>query len=179
MNLIFIYGPPASGKLTVGTELAHLLNYKILDNHKTVEMVRQLFPFEDPALNVVRRRLQARFRLEMFDEAAKAGVDFVTTCAVAGPQHFDFYKQTMQIVQKHDGRVLFVKLAPALEVMLERVENASRKGIKIESKERLERLVREEPEIFDVFPDVPHLVLDNSNLTPIEAAKQIKQYYNL
>jgi len=179
MTLIFLYGPPAVGKQTVGEELARQLGYKILDNHKSVEMLRQLFPFEDPKLNLIRRTLQAKFRLEMFEEAAKAGVDFVTTCATAGPQHFDFYRQTMRLVEKHDGRVLFVQLAPNRQVMMERVTQDSRKGIKIETQERLLQLLEKEPELFDKFPDVSHLTLDNSALTPSEAAAKIKQYYNI
>lgn len=179
MNLIFLYGPPAVGKLTVGNELARQLGYKILDNHKSVEMLRQLFPFEDPELNAIRRRLQAKFRLEMFEEAAKAGVNFVTTCATAGPQHFGFYRQTVQLVEKHGGRVLFVRLAPGREVMFKRVTQDSRKGIKIETRERLLQLLKNEPELFDTFPDVEHLTLDNSSLTPAEAAARIRQHYKL
>jgi len=179
VNLIFLYGPPAVGKQTVGEELARQLGYKILDNHKSVEMLRQLFPFEDPELNVVRRRLQAKFRLEMFEEAAKAGVNFVTTCATAGSQHFGFYRQTMQLVGKHGGRVLFVQLAPSRQIMMERVTQASRKDIKIETQERLLQLLEKEPELFDKFPDVTHLTLDNSLLTPTEAATRIRQYYSI
>lgn len=179
MNLIFLYGPPAVGKQTVGEELARQLGYKILDNHKSVEMLRQLFPFEDPELNVIRRRLQAKFRLEMFEEAAKAGVDFVTTCATAGPQHFDFYRQIVQLVEKHGGHVLFAQLAPRREVMLERVTEDSRKGIKVETQEHLLQLLEREPELFDKFPDREHLTLDNSSLSPAEAATKIRQYYNI
>lgn len=179
MNLIFLYGPPAVGKQTVGEELARQLGYKILDNHKSVEMLRQLFPFEEPELNIIRRRLQAKFRLEMFEEAAKAGVNFVTTCATAGPQHFGFYRQTVQLVEKHGGHVLFIQLAPSREAMLERVTHDSRKGIKVETQEHLLRLLENEPELFDKFPDTEHLTLDNSSLSPSEAATRIRQHYNL
>lgn len=179
MNLIFIYGPPAVGKQTVGEALARQLGYRILDNHKSVEMLRQLFPFEDPRLNVIRRKLQGKFRLEMFEEAAKAGVDFITTCAIAGPQHFDFYRQTAAAIEKHGGHVLFVQLAPSREAMLERVTQNSRKGIKIETQERLLQLLRNEPELFDTFPDREHLTLDNSALSAEEAAAEIKEYYKL
>lgn len=179
MKLIFIYGPPASGKQTVGGELARFINYRILDNHKTVEMVRQLFPFEDPELNRIRRRLQTKFRLEMFEEAAKAGVNFITTCAIAGPQHFDYYRQTIKNVEKYNGTVLFVQLSPSREAMLQRVNGKSRKGIKIEDQEHLLNLLQNEPEVFTTFPDVRHLILDNTDLTPVEAAQKIQEYHNL
>jgi shikimate kinase len=179
MNLIFLYGPPAVGKQTVGGELAKLLGYKILDNHKSVEMLRQLFPFEDPELNTIRRRLQRKFRLEMFEEAAKAGVNFITTCATAGEQHFGFYRETKALVEKHGGHVYFVQLAPTKAAMLKRVDGASRKGIKVESQEHLLRLLAAEPELFETFPDEPHLVLDNSALSPAEAAEKIREYYKV
>lgn len=179
MTLIFMYGPPASGKLTVGTALAKLLDYKLLDNHKTVEMVRQLFPFEDPKLNIIRRKLQTEFRLRMFEEAAKNGVNFITTCQIAGPQNFGFYRDTASVITKHGGRVLFVQLAPARDVLFERVSNESRKGIKVETREHLERLLQNEPEIFDTFPDTPHLKIDNSTLSPREVALRIKTHYNV
>lgn len=179
MNLLFLYGPPASGKKTVGYELASQLDYKILDNHKTVEMVRQLFPFEDPILNVIRRRLQIKFRLEMYEEAAKAKVDFVATCAVAGEKHFDFYRETKEIIEKHGGKVYFVQLMPSREAMLERVTHPSRKNLKIETTEHLQALWQNEPWLFEKFPDEPHLTLDNSSLSPVETAEAICQYYNL
>jgi shikimate kinase len=179
MNLIFLYGPPATGKFTVGKELAKLIGYRFLDNHKSVEMLRQIFPFEDPELNKIRRKLQRKFRLEIFDEAAKAGVNFITTCAVAGPQHFSFYRETKEIVERHNGQVLFVQLAPTQETMLERVEQESRRGVKIENKEHLMRLLKNEPEVFDTFPDVSHLIIDNSSLSPNETAHRIWDYYNL
>ena|SRR5688572_18234480 len=179
MKLIFLYGPPAAGKLTVGTELAGLLHYKIIDNHKTVEMLRQLFPFEDPNLNKIRRRLQAKFRLEMFEEAAKAGVNFITTCATAGPQHFGFYRETLDLVTRHGGQVLFVQLLPSREVMLHRVEHDSRKGLKIENRQHLARLFEQEPELFQKFPDQDHLTIDNSNLSPRQAAQAIIAHYDL
>jgi shikimate kinase len=179
MRLVFIYGPPAAGKYTVGAELAKLLNYKFLDNHKMVEAVRQLFPFEDPALNIIRRQLQRKFRLEMYDEAAKAGVNFIITCALAGPQHFDFYRQTKDIVKKYGGQVHFVQLLPSTETLMERVNGASRKNIKIEDEANLQRLLKEEPELRDVFPDTNHLQIDNSDMSALEAAQAIKQHYRL
>jgi len=45
MRLIFIYGPPATGKLTVAKELAKLTKYKIFHNHLTVDLIGSVLKF--------------------------------------------------------------------------------------------------------------------------------------
>lgn len=42
---ILIYGPPAAGKLTVARSLVEGHGVKLLDNHLTLDVALQLFPF--------------------------------------------------------------------------------------------------------------------------------------
>ena len=54
MNLIFIYGPPATGKLTIATELAALTGYTLFHNHPSLNLAREIFPdFDDKLLDLV------------------------------------------------------------------------------------------------------------------------------
>lgn len=39
MKLVFIYGMPAAGKLTVAKELAGLSGYKLFHNHQVVDLL--------------------------------------------------------------------------------------------------------------------------------------------
>ncbi len=48
MRLVFIYGPPGVGKLTVATALATLTGYRLCHNHLTVNLVTALFPPKPP-----------------------------------------------------------------------------------------------------------------------------------
>ena len=49
MNLVFIYGPPGVGKLTVAKELAGLTGYKLFHNHLSIDWVLPVFDFgSDP-----------------------------------------------------------------------------------------------------------------------------------
>lgn len=43
MQLIFIYGPPAVGKLSVANALAKLTGYRVFHNHLTIDLVRSIF----------------------------------------------------------------------------------------------------------------------------------------
>ena len=45
MKLVFIYGPPAVGKLTVATELVKLTGFKLFDNHVSIDFVKSVFEF--------------------------------------------------------------------------------------------------------------------------------------
>lgn len=44
MNLIFIYGPPATGKLTIANELSSLTGLPVFHNHLTRDIVKSLYP---------------------------------------------------------------------------------------------------------------------------------------
>ena len=78
MRLVYLYGPPAVGKLTVARELSALTGFKLMHNHLTVNLVKSLFPFNsDPYLRLVRQ-----FRNAMLAEAARVGVDLIMTGAI-------------------------------------------------------------------------------------------------
>src|ERR1700744_3598970 len=49
MDLVFIHGPAAAGKLTVGKALAALTGYPLFHNHLIVDAVAAVFPFGSAA----------------------------------------------------------------------------------------------------------------------------------
>ena len=48
MKLIFLYGAPGTGKLTVARELAALTGYRLFHNHLTVDLAKAIFDFGTP-----------------------------------------------------------------------------------------------------------------------------------
>jgi adenylate kinase family enzyme len=45
MNIVVLYGPPASGKLTVAKKLAALTGFTLLHNHLIADLASSLFPY--------------------------------------------------------------------------------------------------------------------------------------
>ena len=68
MNLIFIYGPPAVGKLTVAKQLEKLTDYKIFHNHITIDFALPIYEYGTKEFIEFNERL----RLQFFKEAIKA-----------------------------------------------------------------------------------------------------------
>lgn len=56
--LVFIIGPAAVGKMTVGAELARRTGLRLFHNHQTIDLVLQFFPFGSPPY----KRLVREFR---------------------------------------------------------------------------------------------------------------------
>ena len=78
-TLVFIYGPPAVGKLTVANALARRAPFRILHNHVTINAVSAVFEFGTPAFN----RLVGSFRQQLLEAAAHEKIDVVFTYVFA------------------------------------------------------------------------------------------------
>jgi hypothetical protein len=65
-QLVFIYGAPAAGKLTVAREIARLTGLPLFHNHLVVNAVASVFPFGSAPYI----RLREMMWLEVFREAA-------------------------------------------------------------------------------------------------------------
>src|ERR1700733_15305908 len=74
-TLVYIYGPPASGKLTVAGRLSELTGMPLFHNHLTVNAVRPVFAFGRPPFVEANRKM----RLAVFEAAARAGISLIFT----------------------------------------------------------------------------------------------------
>ncbi len=176
MKSVFIYGPPAAGKLTVANELSRLTGLGVFLNHEVIALLSPLFPYDSIGLSAVRKRVSRDVRLKIFGEAIAAKVDFITTFGMSGPQYFDFFREINQTFEKAGRSILFVQLTASKQALISRVSSASRLGQKIDSPEYLEKLLTDRPEVFSKFPDIDHPTIDNSSMAPDEVALMI---YNL
>jgi chloramphenicol 3-O-phosphotransferase len=74
---IVIYGPPASGKLTVAQQLSQLTNLKLFHNHLTVDLLLSVFEFGSPAFVTFREQIWLSVMLQACEE--KIGLIFTFT----------------------------------------------------------------------------------------------------
>jgi hypothetical protein len=178
-TLVYLYGPPAAGKLTVATALAERTGYRLFHNHLTVNAIVPVFDFGTPAFE----RLLGLFRQEVFETAMRAGVDLIFTNNSAWP-HADARERFAAYAAKVDrlvagagGRTCFVNITAPTEVLLARVAAESRRAHgKIVDPEQL----RARLATFDPTPlHADHLVVDTSTLEPAAAAARIASHLSL
>ena len=176
MKLIFIYGPPATGKLTVAEVLARHTGYKLFHNHLTVDLARAFFEFGTPAFG----RYIDQLRFDAFEVAAREGVVGVifTFCYALGWDD-GFVQDVLDIAHKHSSEVHFVQLFCDRAELDRRVLETSRQRFKKISDVDLLRTVVSRHELFKAIPFVSSLSIDNTHVLAEEAAQQIINHYQL
>jgi tRNA uridine 5-carbamoylmethylation protein Kti12 len=176
MNLIFIYGPPAVGKLTVAEALVDLTGYRLFHNHLTQDLANELYP----GFTKNKFELADVIRLEVFEFAAKNNTNLIFTYVYSKDQDSDgFVKNVIDIISKHNGSVYFVQLTAPRDVLLERVGNDSRKRFK--KTLLVEELSRRMDE-FNLDGGINidgNLMIDTSLQEASLSAQQIVDYINL
>ena len=175
MKLVFIYGPPAVGKLTVATELAGLTGFKLFDNHVSIHFVRSIFEFGTRTFS----RLTGKYRLEMLEEAAKEGIDTIFTFVYGRGEDDRFVKNVFKMIRSHGGQVCFVRLHCEPRELVRRVKASQRRRIgKVSSEKILADLFRRHT-LDTEIPFRKSLSIDTTNRKPRNVAKAIARRYRL
>ncbi len=133
MRLIYIYGPPAVGKLTVARELGLLTAIPVFDNHLSFDCVRPVYGIDSPKLNP----LVEKIRHLVIGEAARDGISLIFTFVYGHPHDIDYVGGICDLVEGHGGSVDFVQLTCDAAAQEQRVVAAHRLGRKLDSVENL------------------------------------------
>lgn len=183
MNLIIIIGSGAVGKMTVGQELQKITDFRLFHNHMLTEDVFELFGGMNGALI-------SKLREDVFDEFIKSGFDgliFTYMMAFDIPSEWEYLEYLTKKFEKSGGTVYYVELVADQAERLKRngtenrLKNKPSKRDVALSDNRLKmedmnyRLVSNEGEI--KHPN--YIRIDNTNMSPEEAAKVIKNKLNL
>jgi hypothetical protein len=169
MRLVFIYGQVASGKLTIGRELAALTGLPLFHNHLVVDAVGAVFPFGTQAFVLLREELWLR----IIGEAAREGRSLIFTFAPESTVDPGFPARVQGLVEAAGGRVLFVALQVAPDEQETRLTDPSRSGFgKMQSVDLLRSLRDDFARSMAAMPPAD-LTIDTRALTPREAAGKI------
>lgn len=175
MKLVFLYGPVASGKLTVARALATATGLPVFHNHLVVDAVAAVFPFGSPAFV----RLREQFWLSTFREAAADGRSLIFTFAPEPTVAADFPERVRSTVAATGGEVDFVRLAVPDADQERRLVNADRAAFgKMRSVDLLRQLRAELKACEDRMPP-PALTIDTRALAPEEAARRVAEALRL
>ncbi len=176
MRLIFIYGLPATGKLTIAVELAAMTGYKVFHNHVVVDLLLSLFDFGSPPFVELREEIWLR----VFEEACRSRLPgLIFTFAPEGTVRPGFVVEVESTVVREGAEVDFVELVCPLVELKRRIGNPSRLAYqKLSSVSLFEQLHADGA--FDALkmPE-PRLSLDTSLYTPTEAATEIMRTLDL
>ncbi len=175
-----IFGPSAVGKMAVGRELSERTGYPLFHNHLSIEPIRDVFPHGSaPFVTLVRE-----IRRRVIEEAVTAGLPgliFTFVWALEDPADREYTDHLTEPVRNSGGRVDFVELSADQATRLLRNETPERLEHKRSKRDvELSRSLlladdanhRLNTDGDFCYPDLHHRI-DNSRLTPAEAADRI------
>lgn len=180
-EIIIIFGPPAVGKMTVGQEVCKLNNYALLYNHKTIDLVEQIFEFGSEHFNKLNRKI----RIDILKEVAKSnlkGIVLTKNWRFNVKEDNLFISQILKIFEETNSKVFFIELEADIEIRVTRNKTENRLSSKPtminQSKEFIyneeDKFISNTTETDNKLPN--HIKINNSHLSAEETAKKIIKF---
>lgn len=181
MKLVLLFGNAAVGKMTVGQALMKRTGLRLFHNHMTIEPVIEIFgSYNGEAIR--------RLREVVFEEFARSdsyGMIFTYMWAFDQQADWDYIEHVKSIFK--GAEVYYVELVASQQVRLERnrTENrlqnkASKRDIAASDRRLLDADEKYRCESYEgEIPFENYLRIDNTNLSPEEAARLIQERFGL
>jgi AAA domain len=172
-EVLFLYGRPGVGKLTVGEHLAAETGYRLLHNHSVVDLVTSLFPFGTPPFVVLRENIW-HLSIETALKARIGGV--IMTFAPEQTVTGGFIPALQKRVHAGGGRIHFIELKCSDSELEKRIASEPRERFgKLRDVYKYRKL--DAAGTFD-RPAMPtaELVVDTTNQSPLESARAIARH---
>lgn len=174
MELLFLYGPPASGKLTIAEEISQQTGLPIFHNHLTRDLVAEVFP----------RSLSENYQLvtdlrnNVFAYCAAHGHSIIFTWVYDGPDDDAALTSMVEAVCSNGGTVRFVEIQASIEDLAKRVVQESRKRHKkLSDPEKLRQFISIKPTASVPYADI--FMVDSSKNSATESARLIIDHFQL
>ena len=183
MKLVFILGDAAVGKMTVGQELMKITDLRLFHNHMTIEPTMEIMGRFDGKLRDDMRELIFRH----FAASDNYGMIFTYMMDFDMQSEWDYLEHVKSIFAPYDTEFYYVELIAPQEVRLQRNKTENRllhKPSKRDIEVSDQRLLRDDANHRCVsYPgEIPfenYLRIENADLPAAEAARRIKDYFQL
>jgi shikimate kinase len=174
MKLIFLYGPPASGKLTIAENLSELTGIPLFHNHLSRDLVKDIYG------DKLRENysLVDRIRFDVLDYCSKNNTDLIFTYVYEGRDDDSNVYDFIKTIENNQGEVLFVELTADREDLIARVDNESRKKYKKLTDSVIMKTITEDMSIYSI-PFVDSMKINTSKLKADESAQKIVEMFKL
>jgi len=172
-QVIFLFGRPGVGKLTVGELLSVETGYRLLHNHAVVDLVTALFPFGSPPFVSLREKLWL-VAIDACLAAKQSGV--IMTFAPESTVTDQFIPALRKRVIERGAEIRFIELRCSDEELETRITDDSRERFgKLRDVYKFRKL--DKAGAFE-RPQMPEaeLVVDTTNSKPLESARAIAKH---
>jgi hypothetical protein len=184
--LLFVVGPPAVGKMSVGQALTERTGLRLFHNHISIELALRYFDYGTPAFH----RINGEIRRLVVEEVAASdlpGLVFTFVWAFNVPEEQAVIDEYAKPFRERGARVLFVELEATQTERLKRnatvsrlAEKPSRRDLDASRRDLLEldeRYQLNSGGTFDGRQD--WLRIDNTLLTPADVAEHVVGHFSL
>ncbi len=186
-NLIFVIGPPAVGKMTVGHALGDRIGYPLFHNHISIEVALRFFDFGTEGF----RRITGTIRDIIFDTVGDSHLPGLIFTWVWAFNEEDDRRYVERLItrwqEKTSGQVYFLELAASEEARRERNRHPDRLAEKPSKRDigQSEELRRAHEHKYQFNSDgdfplsFPHLCIDNTSMSADEVADLFLETFDL
>jgi len=175
MKLIFLYGLPGTGKLTIALELAEITGHKLFHNHLTVDLLLSVFEFGSKPFV----RLRELIWLSVMEEAAATLPAMIFTFNPENSVRPEFIQKAVQAVTSRRGEVHFVEVVCDPEELEKRISTADRTNHKKLVSVELFRELKAKGVFDSPKMPAPQLTLNSTLVSPRENAMIIAERFSL
>jgi hypothetical protein len=169
VQVCFIFGPTASGKLTVAREVAAATGFKLFPDHLAVDLVNAVF---DSSMRPY-IRIREWAWTEVLREAVHVNRSLVFTLTPQATIRASFVSHACVVIERLGGDIVFVELTCPEAEMERRIANPDRIALKKISSVEAYRKLRDQGAFQAPPMPTPAVKIDTSQCTPAEAAARI------
>jgi len=187
MKYIWIFGPPAVGKMTVGQELAKITNLKLFHNHMVMDLVSY---FSDAMKTGEGGRLMKLFIEEILQAVAEGdshGLIYTSVCRFDNQAGWEYANKLVNIFESRGAEIYFVELEADVNERIERnktpnrlTHKPSKRNIELSEEGLRDSYINERTNSHEgEIKRENYIRINNTNISPYKVAENIKEAFAL